>query len=465
MTAPFLDMDTLERDVNALNNFSDLIGGYIASLDIGDDGTVFNKDEKYIGLRWSGSIGDFNLEMTPDSGYKYEDIHYKKDMFGNKYIDSGSRVQFWWPVTGRVFGQDEIVKGGFETVTPTTLDVESEANQTLSLKLHGAGDVSAPFSGDITINIETWELAMKNPDINFSTHGEGIVEALPEYMRSLLNVPIKYDEYNLKVDIGEYEFTDFDFDPDMTLFWDVFYAQYIQPFSVLWDETLGFLLGVHNPIPDFNQNVKKQIETGDKEGKKWLGNFISDQINDPSVKPYVDASVMVLLANSWNDDEYPANFVIDLPYDSRHTDITGIQSKEEHGSYAVLIEDGSGEMTNQDKSKSGRFTFYEEEKFNTGNADTITNFSQTRGDTIKLSRKKFNGLEDIDFEHVFNDMKFGRAAMSSSNIIAYNKGFEVELFYDENGKDSGLGDGGLFAVLGGQAQDLPTLVASDFVVI
>ena len=67
MAAPFLDMDTLTRDVNALNNFSNLIGGYIASLDIGEGGTVFNKDEKYTGLKWSGSIRDFNLEMTPDS--------------------------------------------------------------------------------------------------------------------------------------------------------------------------------------------------------------------------------------------------------------------------------------------------------------------------------------------------------------------------------------------------------------
>ena len=48
--------------------------------------------------------------MTQDSGAKYEDIHYNKDPSLGKYIDSGYRVQFRWPVAGRAFGQDEIVK-------------------------------------------------------------------------------------------------------------------------------------------------------------------------------------------------------------------------------------------------------------------------------------------------------------------------------------------------------------------
>ena len=465
MAAPFLDMDTLTRDVNALNNFSDLIGGYIASLDIGEDGTVFNKDEKYIGLKWSGSIGDFNLEMTPDSGAKYEDIHYNKDPFtGKKYIDSGYRVQFRWPVAGRAFGQDEIVKSGFETITPQALDAESEADQTLSLNLHGAGDVRAPFSGDVSIKVETWELGLKNPDINFSVHGEGEVDAFPEQMKSLLHVPIAYDDYNLKVDIGEYKFADFDFDPDMMPFWEGFYAQYIQPFSTLWDESLGFL-GVKNPIPGFNENVKKQIESGDNKGKKWLGNFISDQINDPGVKPYVDASFMVLLANSWNDDEYPANFVIDLPYDWSHTDITGIQPNEGHGSYTIILENDSRIMRNLDKGKAGRFTFYKEEELSRRSADKLTNFSQARGDTLKLSSMKFDDLESIKYKQVENKNQFKRAKRGKANIIGYERSNRIDLYFDENTNDRGLGDGGIFAILKDKSEELPTLVLSDFVVI
>ena len=42
---------------------------------------------------------------------------------------------------------------------------------------------------------------------------------------------------------------------------------------------------------------------------------------------------------------------------------------------------------------------------------------------------------------------------------------KIDLYFDENSEDRGLGDGGIFAILKGKSEALPTLVSSDFVII
>ena len=64
-----------------------------------------------------------------------------------------------------------------------------------------------------------------------------------------------------------------------------------------------------------------------------------------------------------------------------------------------------------------------------------------------------------------NRKDYRKAMKSSSNIIAFEKRSKIQFFYDENGDKRGLGDGGIFAILKGRADELPTIVESDFVVI
>lgn len=94
----------------------------------------------------------------------------------------------------------------------------------------------------------------------------------------------------------------------------------------------------------------------------------------------------------------------------------------------------------------------------------ITNFSRSRGDSIALSRMKFEVLEDIDFKLVKTKMQFKSATRSSANTIAYARGDKVKLYFDVYGAKYWMGDGGIFAVLKDQSEDVQ-LVSSDFIVI
>ena len=64
-----------------------------------------------------------------------------------------------------------------------------------------------------------------------------------------------------------------------------------------------------------------------------------------------------------------------------------------------------------------------------------------------------------------NKKDFRKAKRSNSNLIAFEKRSKIQFFYDENGDKRGLGDGGIFAVLRGRPDKLPTIVESDFVVV
>ncbi len=96
-------------------------------------------------------------------------------------------------------------------------------------------------------------------------------------------------------------------------------------------------------------------------------------------------------------------------------------------------------------------------------ANTISNFTQGE-DLVVLDKTVFSHLSsdvgigfslDSEFAVVSNDAD----AEGSEALIVYSTG-TGNLYYNQNGADSGLGDGGLFATV----QDIPTLTENDFVI-
>jgi Ca2+-binding RTX toxin-like protein len=87
--------------------------------------------------------------------------------------------------------------------------------------------------------------------------------------------------------------------------------------------------------------------------------------------------------------------------------------------------------------------------------DTITGF-QSGIDKIELERSAFSALtSSISFATVDND----DLAAASSEVIVYSQS-TGSLFYNPNGVDVGLGEGGAFAKLDGN----PVLAATDFTI-
>jgi Ca2+-binding RTX toxin-like protein len=89
--------------------------------------------------------------------------------------------------------------------------------------------------------------------------------------------------------------------------------------------------------------------------------------------------------------------------------------------------------------------------------DTITDFTPGE-DTILLSKQLFSNLSKVvNFGTVFTTVDNDLAVETSNALIVYNS-VNGNLFYNENGSESGFGNGGLFAVLTGA----PAITASDF---
>jgi len=474
MADPFLYIDLLSKGTDLINTYSETIGGIIANLDIGDGEQVLSKSipggAAYLGLEWGGSIADLNLTLSEGSGAKFKSF----DSIGD-----GVEGQFWYPANINIKGLDSIVKDGFDTIAPDSLDTSTDTTQVLSLALESEGQVEAPFNVDFNVEyltIKAAGLVIENVSQDFPMSDELVGD--PEKVTTTLNVPIQYDRKSRLVSIGDYDFSDFDFNPNLSMVWSAIYDEAFKPIADWWDgifKSLG--ADVPNPISKMNDNVINQLDSGDNFSKKAVANLLDDQINDSSVKPYVDASILPLLKYSWNQEDYPARFV-DVSESYRTVDdmLSASEAKIRNSSIDHVY-DGVGRQKleapgRQDlealgKSKSTRFTFFSGDSFKRKNADIITNFSSSRGDNIALSAMKFECLDEISFETVSSRKELRRAKKNNSNIIAFDRGGKrgVELFYDDNCREGGLGDGGIFAIVKDGSGDSPLISAQDFILI
>jgi Ca2+-binding RTX toxin-like protein len=92
-------------------------------------------------------------------------------------------------------------------------------------------------------------------------------------------------------------------------------------------------------------------------------------------------------------------------------------------------------------------TFTQAPSFGTGNADTITNFNPKEKDKLQIQLSQFGADAAGTFKVAKNTKALGKALATSTDFI-YLKS-RGELYYNENGKQSGFGDGGVFAILEG----------------
>jgi len=97
--------------------------------------------------------------------------------------------------------------------------------------------------------------------------------------------------------------------------------------------------------------------------------------------------------------------------------------------------------------------------FSKKQADLIKNFNSNEGDSLLVDNDVFDLSKKIKLK-VVTDKKASKKAAKSKKDFVYNdkKGL---LFFNENGKDKGWGDGGLFA----KFQGAPALDASDFTIV
>jgi len=133
----------------------------------------------------------------------------------------------------------------------------------------------------------------------------------------------------------------------------------------------------------------------------------------------------------------------------------------------VITGSGEGEVLAGGKGKDemtgvggpDAFLFETPGEFGTSRADIITDFNSAEGDKLVLSRQNFGETNKIGLRVVASRGELRNAALSKKSFIYFqNKGL---LYYNENVKSRGFGNGGVFAqLLGG-----PDISASDIVLV
>ena len=106
-----------------------------------------------------------------------------------------------------------------------------------------------------------------------------------------------------------------------------------------------------------------------------------------------------------------------------------------------------------------KFLFHNPGIFGKESATSLTDFNPYEGDFILLDKASFYLGKKIKLKSVTGKKALKKASRSKKDFV-YNekKGF---LYYNENGKESGWGDGGLLAILQGK----PELGAFDFTIV
>ncbi|RNC86599.1 MAG: hypothetical protein ED554_12755 [Synechococcus sp. YX04-3] len=117
----------------------------------------------------------------------------------------------------------------------------------------------------------------------------------------------------------------------------------------------------------------------------------------------------------------------------------------------------------KDLLKGGRgpdgFLFQNPDAFGKKEADKIKDFDSEEGDSLLLDKEVFGLGKKIKLKVVTGNKAANQAAQTRNQIIYDNKrGF---LYFNENGKEDGWGDGGLFVKLKGA----PELGVDDFTIV
>ena len=105
------------------------------------------------------------------------------------------------------------------------------------------------------------------------------------------------------------------------------------------------------------------------------------------------------------------------------------------------------------------FLFNKITRFGTKNEDQIKDFDPEAGDSILLDNELFGLGKKIKLKSYGSRNKVKKAAKSKNDFLYDEK--KGLLYFNENGKQKGWGDGGLFTKL----QGAPDLGADDFTIV
>ena len=170
-------------------------------------------------------------------------------------------------------------------------------------------------------------------------------------------------------------------------------------------------------------------------------------------------NVSISASSKLNYSDFPSG--VEFTRRSRDQDVEVVEQDQITGVSTDNAPAGSG--TDSDVIIGGggadKFLFYNPGIFGRESATNLTDFDPYEGDSILLDKESFYLGKKIKLKSVTGKKALKKASRSKKDFVYNEKnGF---LFYNENGKISGWGDGGLLAIFQGK----PELGTSDFTIV
>lgn len=187
-------------------------------------------------------------------------------------------------------------------------------------------------------------------------------------------------------------------------------------------------------------------------------------IDDLSLRPHQE-NPTIHLTTGFTTQKKVARFTMEEPVALSGQDIntviigTKARDKLTGTSNGEVLAGGRGKNILEGGEGPDGFFFNQPRGFGKSQADKITDFNPDDGDSILLDQEVFDLSKKIKLKSFESKKRIKKAAKRKTDFV-YNKN-NGSLYYNENGKQNGWGDGGLFAKL----EDAPALEKDDFTVV
>ena len=241
--------------------------------------------------------------------------------------------------------------------------------------------------------------------------------------------------------------------------------------------SLWYLVG--SPDYETKSSYSIRLQTEDNNGLTFEKSFTLN-VNDldetpvpipvptPTPEPTPDQGDGIDQINSIDDVTIPDEIstfelkeVISIAGQDIGNLIVGTSKKDKitGSSEGEVLSGGGGKDVLKGGDGPDGFLFNQINEYGKKKADKITDFDPEEGDSILVDKDVFGLGKKIKMKVVTGKKSSKKSAKSKRDFIYDDK--KGLLYYNENGKDKGWGDGGLFAKLQGS----PGLDASDFTIV
>ena len=137
---------------------------------------------------------------------------------------------------------------------------------------------------------------------------------------------------------------------------------------------------------------------------------------------------------------------------------TGKKDKITGASADEVLTGGKGKDVLKGGGGSDGFLF-DAKAFGRKQADKILDFNPDEGDSILVDKEVFDLGKNLKLKTIASKKALKKASKTKNPFVYDEK--KGSLYFNENGKGGGWGDGGLLAILQGK----PELGASDFTIV